>query len=115
MDEARQQVMKEMTESVVKTENVENEKQEDTHISEGHVEYGTEESPAVTDGSYQQDGTENAYDPNAYPGMFFEYFSFYLFELIQYERIPINENESSLLFIFFLDNSRLKTVTKCSF
>ncbi|CBW48340.1 Putative stoned B-like protein [Caenorhabditis elegans] len=73
MDEARQQVMKEMTESVVKTENVENEKQEDTHISEGHVEYGTEESPAVTDGSYQQDGTENAYDPNAYPGYIWNY------------------------------------------
>uniref|UniRef100_A0A1I7U817 Protein stoned-B n=2 Tax=Caenorhabditis tropicalis TaxID=1561998 RepID=A0A1I7U817_9PELO len=79
MDEARQQIKKVMTESMVDSEGVEEQKAEDVISSEYQPQVSeklSEDIPAEgtpAESSYQQEGQEAAYDPNAYPGYIWNY------------------------------------------
>ncbi|CAO4380618.1 unnamed protein product [Caenorhabditis nigoni] len=67
MDEARQQIKKVMTESMVESTEKSEEKVED--VPEPVAQTSEEAAPQ----SYEQEGQEAAYDPNAYPGYIWNY------------------------------------------
>ncbi|EGT40269.1 hypothetical protein CAEBREN_20009 [Caenorhabditis brenneri] len=89
MDEARQQMKKVLTESMVDSEGTEEQKAEDVTASESQQpatetsaeksttevagEVSTEPALNGSEDAYQQESQEAAYDPNAYPGYIWNY------------------------------------------